>query len=48
VGFIWRKYLTELEVWIRRADIVERRSEYPVKMMCYWEEGRRIFYVDET
>jgi hypothetical protein len=48
MGFKWRKCQSKHKILIERADIVEWRSKYLMKMKQYWEEGCPILYVDES
>jgi hypothetical protein len=48
LGFKWRKCQSKRNILIERADIVDWRSRYIVKIKEYRDEGHPIFYIDES
>ncbi len=48
MGYIWKKVQNKRVVLLERADIVDWRSRYLVQMKHFREEGRELFYLDET
>jgi hypothetical protein len=48
LGFKWRKYQSKRKILIERADIVDWRSRYLVKIKEFRDKGHPIFYTDES
>ena len=48
MGFVWKKCQNKRVLLLERADIVDWRARFLVKIKHMREEGKKIFYLDES
>lgn len=48
MGFVWKRCMSKRKILIERPDIINWRCNYLQKLKKYREQGRCIFYLDET